>query len=307
MIKVENLSRKYGDFLAVDDVSFTIESGEIVGLLGHNGAGKTTIMKVLTGYLEQSTGAVGIDNLDIDTDLDKIKELIGYLPENIPLYSEMTIVEYLEYVADLRSIETSQKASAIKRAIARTNLQEKANDKIQTLSKGYKQRVGVAQAILHEPKILILDEPTNGLDPQQISEMRALIKELAKDSTVILSTHIMQEVEAVCDRVLILQRGKLVLDSTLLEIQSSGGIVLTVNAGEAEASQRLAAIRGVSKIELMSKQDELNTFLITPNDESHPYLLPNIAEEVIAAEWKLYALNPQNQSLESIFTNLSVA
>ena len=264
-------------------------------------------MKVMTGYLEQSLGKVQVDSLDLDADLGAIKELIGYLPENIPLYSEMTVAEYLDYVADLRSIDPSGKPAAIQQAVERTNLSVKINDKIQTLSKGYKQRVGVAQAILHEPKILILDEPTNGLDPQQIREMRALIKKLAEDSTVIISTHIMQEVEAMCDRVLILQRGSLVLDSTLADIQSAGGIVVGVGADKTQVNKTLKALEGVSSVELLSESDDYNTFLLKAVTQDSQQLLPSIAAEVVAANWKLYELRPEGQSLESIFTRLSVA
>ncbi|MEX0596491.1 MAG: ABC transporter ATP-binding protein, partial [Candidatus Paceibacterota bacterium] len=171
MIKVTNLVRRYGDLTAINDVSFEIKKGEIVGLLGHNGAGKTTIMKVLTGFLEQCSGEVKIKGLDISEDLIAIQAKIGYLPENVPLYPEMTILDYLEYVADLRGISPEDLKAKIAKAVSRTNLESKALNKIETLSKGFKQRVGVAQAILHEPEILILDEPTNGLDPQGIHQI----------------------------------------------------------------------------------------------------------------------------------------
>lgn len=218
MIEAERLTRRYGDFLAVSEVSFSIDHGEIVGLLGHNGAGKTTIMKMLTGYLEPSSGRVRVDGVDIETDAKTVQSRIGYLPENLPLYPELSVIDYLEYTACLRGIDP---AGAVRRAIEATELEAKALDPIATLSRGFKQRVGVAQAILHEPRFLILDEPTNGLDPSQTQHMRELIQRLSESATVILSTHIMQEVDAICDRALILRGGALVLDERLSELKES--------------------------------------------------------------------------------------
>ena len=200
MIEVKNLVRKYGEFAAVDDVSFEIANGEVVGLLGHNGAGKTTIMKMLTGFLEPSFGSVKIDGLDVQSSPTKLQSEMGYLPESLPIYPELTVVAYLEYAARLRDVDPRV---CVRKAIESTGLDEKALDLVSTLSRGYKQRVGVAQAILHEPKFLVLDEPTNGLDPNQIQQMRDLIRSLSEVATVILSTHIMQEVSAVCDLSLI--------------------------------------------------------------------------------------------------------
>jgi len=218
MIEADQLTRRYGDFLAVDHVSFSIGQGEIVGLLGHNGAGKTTIMKMLTGYLEPSSGAARIDGLEVEANRKAVQSQLGYLPENLPLYPEMSVSDYLAYSAELRGVDVP---SAVRRAIEATELEEKALDPIATLSRGFKQRVGVAQAILHEPRFLILDEPTNGLDPGQTQHMRQLIRRLAEQATVILSTHIMQEVSAVCDRALILRGGRLVLDERLENLRTS--------------------------------------------------------------------------------------
>ncbi|MCI5121887.1 MAG: ABC transporter ATP-binding protein, partial [Candidatus Electrothrix sp. AUS4] len=187
MIKVEHLTRKYGDFTAVDKVSFEIGQGEIVGLLGHNGAGKTTIMKMMTGYLEPTEGSIIVDGLDVGKDRRKIQKKIGYLPENCPVYPEMTVLDYLEYSATLHGVAAQDRPALIREAVARTALEAKATKQLATLSRGYRQRTGVAQAILHKPDILILDEPTNGLDPTQIQHMRTLIADLAKTSTVIIS------------------------------------------------------------------------------------------------------------------------
>jgi ABC-2 type transport system ATP-binding protein len=228
MIEADHLSRRYDQFLAVDDVSFTIGQGEIVGLLGHNGAGKTTIMKMLTGYLEPSSGSVRIDGITLEDHRQQVQRQIGYLPENLPLYPELTVADYLAYAAGLHGVDA---AAAVPRAIAATELGDKAFDAIATLSRGYKQRLGVAQAILHEPRFLILDEPTNGLDPGQTQHMRALIRRLSERATVILSTHIMQEVNAVCDRVLILRGGVLALDERLEALRASNRLQVRTDAG----------------------------------------------------------------------------
>lgn len=219
MIEIKNLCKKYGNFLAVDDVSFKIEKGIIVGLLGPNGAGKTTIMKVLTGYHYPSSGEVKIDNLDINSDILEIKKKIGYLPENAPVYTDLRVKDYLEFIAKTR-LEEDKIKDSIERVLERCEIKNVYEKRISSLSKGFKQRVCLAQAILHEPEILILDEPTSGLDPNQINDMRNLIKYLSKDKTIILSTHIMQEVEAICDRVLIINNGKLVVDEKTGAISS---------------------------------------------------------------------------------------
>ena len=224
MIAAKNLTRTYGTFTAVDRVSFTIDEGEIVGLLGHNGAGKTTIMKMLTGFLEPDSGSVSIYGHDIQEERSVAQSYIGYLPENCPLYPDMTVAAFLDYAAELKGLSEFEKPAAICEAIDATELGEKVMSPISSLSRGYRQRVGVAQAILHNPKIVILDEPTNGLDPSQIKHMRALIERLAKNATVILSTHILQEVAAVCGRVIIVNRGKLALDSALAGLGGAGGL-----------------------------------------------------------------------------------
>ena len=215
MMEITHLTRRYGALTAVDDVSFSVGRGEVVGLLGHNGAGKSTVMKLLTGYLEPTSGRIRIGDLEIGRDTRAIQGRIGYLPENCPVWPDMTVVEFLEYQASLHGFAAARRGAAIAAAIRRTALKEKATEPIRTLSRGYRQRVGVAQAILHEPDLVILDEPTNGLDPTQILQMRELIRELALHATVIVSTHILQEVQAVCQRVVILRRGRKVLDSRI--------------------------------------------------------------------------------------------
>ena len=218
MIEVSHLTKKYGGHLAVDDVSFTVEDGQIYGLLGPNGAGKSTIMNILTGYLSATSGQVTVAGHPLPEEADEAKACVGYLPEQPPLYPEMTVGEYLNFVAELKKVPRDQRKEQVLRAARRTGLEKVLPRLIRSLSKGYKQRVGIAQALLGSPKIIILDEPTVGLDPAQVIEMRKLIRELGKAHTVILSSHILSEVQAVCQQVLILSKGKLAASGTLQEL-----------------------------------------------------------------------------------------
>lgn len=222
MIEVSHLTKKYGGHLAVDDVSFTVEDGQIYGLLGPNGAGKSTIMNILTGYLSATSGQVTVAGHPLPEEADEAKACVGYLPEQPPLYPEMTVGEYLNFVAELKKVPRAQRKEQVLRAARRTGLEKVLPRLIRSLSKGYKQRVGIAQALLGSPKIIILDEPTVGLDPAQVIEMRKLIRELGKAHTVILSSHILSEVQAVCQQVLILSKGKLAASGTLQELTAGG-------------------------------------------------------------------------------------
>ena len=222
MIEVSHLTKKYGGHLAVDDVSFTVEDGQIYGLLGPNGAGKSTIMNILTGYLSATSGPVTVAGHPLPEEADEAKACVGYLPEQPPLYPEMTVGEYLNFVAELKKVPRAQRKEQVLRAARRTGLEKVLPRLIRSLSKGYKQRVGIAQALLGSPKIIILDEPTVGLDPAQVIEMRKLIRELGKAHTVILSSHILSEVQAVCQQVLILSKGKLAASGTLQELTADG-------------------------------------------------------------------------------------
>lgn len=295
MIQVNHLSRHYGDFKAVDDVSFGIQQGEVIGLLGHNGAGKTTIMKMLTGFLEPTAGSITIDGLSIGKDTQAIQQRIGYLPENCPVWPEMTVLDYLRYQADLHGIPASEQRQAVINVIRRTALQEKASASIATLSRGYRQRVGVAQAILHNPAIIILDEPTNGLDPTQIHQMRELIRELASHATVILSTHILQEVQAVCERVLIMRSGKLVVDARLDELQQTRHLLLTLNS--AQAAVYLGKLEGVSHVETTPAGQGQYQYTL----QASPELAPQVAAAVHAAGDQLHSLHTQTRTLETVF------
>ena len=222
MIEGSHLTKKYGGHLAVDDVSFTVEDGQIYGLLGPNGAGKSTIMNILTGYLSATSGQVTVAGHPLPEEADEAKACVGYLPEQPPLYPEMTVGEYLNFVAELKKVPRAQRKEQVLRAARRTGLEKVLPRLIRSLSKGYKQRVGIAQALLGNPKIIILDEPTVGLDPAQVIEMRKLIRELGKAHTVILSSHILSEVQAVCQQVLILSKGKLAASGTLQELTADG-------------------------------------------------------------------------------------
>jgi ABC-2 type transport system ATP-binding protein len=298
VIEVQHLTRRYGDLVAVDDVSFRIDHGEVVGLLGHNGAGKTTIMKMLTGFLEPTGGIIRIADLEIGRDTRAIQARIGYLPENCPLYPEMTVIDYLDYQASLHGLASATRAAAIAQAIRRTALLEKATRPIQTLSRGYRQRVGVAQAILHQPDIVILDEPTNGLDPTQILHMRELIQELARTATVIVSTHILQEVQAVCDRVLILRAGRLVIDSRLDELRQGGRLLVSVDG---EATQPLAGVEGVAGVDARGETDGRWTYALEADDD----VAPRVVTALLAAGRKVYTLQPEHRDLETVFAEVN--
>ena len=301
MINVESLSRNYGDFKAVRNVSFKIRNGEVVGLLGHNGAGKTTIMKMMTGYLEPSDGKIRVQDLEMGKDTRAIQSRIGYLPENCPVWPEMTVIDYLQYQAHLHNVPEPEIEAAVKQAIRRTSLKEKATAEIHTLSRGYQHRVGVAQAILHSPDIIILDEPTNGLDPTQILHMREPYRELAKSVTVILSTHILQEVQAVCERVLIMRGGELVLDSRIDGLQSGQKLLVTV--GNQDAGGYLSAIAGVSGIEKINTADKRPTFRLDCNLD----LAPVVAETITSHGDKLFGLQPEVRNLETVFAEINAS
>lgn len=298
MIEADQLTRRYGDFLAVDNVSFSISHGEIVGLLGHNGAGKTTIMKMLTGYLEPSAGTVRVDGISISEDPDRVQASLGYLPENLPLYPEMSVADYLDYAAEIRGIDAP---TAVRRAIEATELESKALDPISTLSRGFKQRVGVAQAILHEPRLLILDEPTNGLDPGQTEHMRSLIERLAENATVILSTHIMQEVDAICDRAIILRGGSVVLDERLADLKESNRFRVRSAAG----ANLETLLSGLAAVRQVAADGEGHWDVQVDGDLDAAG--GAIAAAVVAAGHPLYELSLKRRDLETVFREVNAA
>ncbi len=298
MIRAKDLTRRYGDFSAVDNVSFSVGRGEIVGLLGHNGAGKTTVMKMLTGVLEPTGGQIYVDELAMGISTKQIQRRVGYLPENAPAWPEMSVIDFLDFKAGLQGIAEIDRSAAVVNAIRQTSLQEKATASIQTLSRGYCQRVGVAQAILHEPDIVILDEPTNGLDPTQIRQMRDLINDLSRKATVILSTHILQEVQAVCERVLIMRSGELVVDSSIAELQKDGAIMVSV-AGD--AINILSAIEGVAQVDDLGATSDRRRYRL----HAKHVIAPKIATAVINAGLPLYEIAVERQNLESVFAEIN--
>jgi ABC-2 type transport system ATP-binding protein len=305
MIKVDHLKRIFGDFTAVDDISFEIDKGEIVGLLGHNGAGKTTIMKMLTGFLEPSGGSIIIDGLNMETRRSAVQERIGYLPENCPLYPEMTVVGYLDYAASLHNIPEKDRNVMIRKAIVRTELSAKAIKQIRTLSRGYQQRVGVAQAILHSPKIIILDEPTNGLDPAQIFQMRSLIKELARNATVMIS-HILQEVQAVCDRAIIIRNGKKYLDARLEDLRRANRLLVEIDAEPEQAKRIFDAIGDIASFEVLPCENGRFRYALATDGNGHLInTSPIVAKAVVDHGLRLFLLSQESRDLETIFSEIS--
>lgn len=311
MIEIMGLKKSYGDFVALRGLSFSVPMGQVVGFLGPNGAGKSTTMKILTGYLPYSDGSVKIGGLEVRDHLDSIRDMIGYLPENNPQYEEMMVIEYLEFIAEIRKIAKSHVREKILRSVERCGLKQMLGKDIGQLSKGYRQRVGLAQAILHSPRLLILDEPTSGLDPNQIIEIRNLIKELGKETTVLMSTHILQEAQSTCDRILIINNGLLVADDTpeqltesdqgsiYLEIVSRDGHI--IKEGDLFLSLRKAP--GVMDIERQSPEGLASMSLKISYEKADPRR--GLFEEVLKANLILLEMKKQKASLEETFRKLT--
>jgi len=298
MLQAKNLSRNYGVVKAVEEVSFSVEPGEVVGLLGHNGAGKSTIMKMLTGFIEPSEGEVLVDGMSILEEPELVRESIGYIPESPPIYPELSVLDYLFFAARMRG---RQDEDEVYNALSATNLESKALEPIATLSRGFKQRVGVAQAILHRPRLLILDEPSNGLDPNQNQEMRDLILTLAKEATVILSTHVMQEVDAICDRVLIMSAGKLTVDENLRDLREGSSIALSTTS-EAPIERLLANEAIVSNL----KELDQGRWEIDVNEDISP-AIDHIARACVESGVPIYGIAPKKLNLETLFRDVSEA
>ena len=296
-IIVKNLSKIYGKQKALQEVSFEVNKGEILGFLGPNGAGKSTLMKILTGYIPQTNGDAKICNLDINENSLETRSKIGYLPEHNPLYLDMYVKEYLEFVANIYEVNHKY----INEMIEKTGLQKEQHKLIGSLSKGYRQRVGLAQALLHNPEVLILDEPTTGLDPNQLVEIRSLIKEIGREKTVMLSTHIMQEVEAICDRVIIINKGQIVANKTIRELQKSKGNrkIITVEFDEKAEKNGLMKIGNVLKaIELKGNQYQVFS-------DSKFDLRPDLFEFAVNNKLTVLQMNMEEPKLESIFQELT--
>jgi ABC-2 type transport system ATP-binding protein len=307
VIEVEHLTKRYGTFTAVDDVSFTVEKGEILGFLGPNGAGKTTTMRVLTGYMPATEGRARVAGFDVVEQPIQAKRRTGYLPETPPLYTDMTVRDYLLFCAKIKGIARGDRAARVNAAMERTRIADVASRHCGKLSKGYRQRVGLAQALLNNPDVLILDEPTAGLDPKQIIETRKLIKDLGGDHTVILSTHILPEVSQTCQRVVIINKGKVVAvdtpDNLTSRLRGSESQFLQVDARGADAAAELTTLEGVTGVTVSQQKDGLTTLEVT--SQTGRDIRRDLAAAVVSRGWGLLELRPMRLSLEDVFLTLT--
>ena len=308
MIKIDNLTRYYGDSPAVDNISFEIRKGEILGLLGPNGAGKTTAMRILTCYLRPTSGNITVKDFNIYDDPVEIKKLIGYLPESAPLYPDMLVYDYLKFVADVRELENSREDSRIKELADMCGINEVMHKPISELSKGYKQRVGLAHAMMSDPEILVLDEPTSGLDPNQIVEIRDIIKKIGTEKTVILSTHILSEAEATCDRIVIINRGGIVADGSTDELKRQAGndyivLISLMNDNFEDVKKALQVIPEVNDIILENSEDGTIDFHISCSGEKD--VRPEIYTIIKNNNWPLLEFHRESRTLETIFRELT--
>ena len=299
MIEVSNVSRIFGTFRAVNDVSFSIPTGQIVGLLGPNGAGKTTTMRMITGFLKPTSGTIKIDGTDITENPVESKRKIGYMPESAPLYGDMIVDDYLRYIARMQQQDENVKVPLL---CKECGLEEVMHKNIGELSRGYRQRVGLAHALMNDPEILILDEPTSGLDPNQVEDVRALIKEIGKTRTVIISTHILSEVEMLCSRVIIISGGKLVADSPTDQLRTRYGnaavVRVNANATEAQLSESLKGIEGIQSLSFEKAETGATALIAIQGDLE---IRPAVAKAVLSSGYDLYELSLQRNSLEDVF------
>ncbi len=309
MIQVEKLSKYFNGLCAVDQISFDIQKGEILGLLGPNGAGKTTTLRMLTGFLQPSSGSIQVKNFRIEQHLLEIKKIMGYLPESAPLYHDMLVFDYLSYVAGIRGIDKARKMNRIRQMADLCGINEVMHQPISELSKGYKQRVGLAHAMMSDPEILVLDEPTSGLDPNQIVEIRQIIKQIGKQKTIILSTHILSEAEATCDRIVIINGGKIVADGRTQILKESADDRKTIhlslqNADFKSVDTRMSAIDG---IEAVHRIEETDTHLEVRLDcRSSEDLRAAIYAKIKQTNWILLEFHQKTRTLETIFRELTV-
>ena len=308
MIEVQNLTKSYGPVTAVDHVSFTVNEGEILGFLGPNGAGKTTTMRILTGYIPATSGTASIAGFDVFGDSLKVRQHIGYLPEAPPLYPDMTVESYLDFVLRIKNVPTEKRRAHVSDALEKTNIVDKRTELIKRLSRGYRQRVGLAQALVHDPTVIILDEPTVGLDPKQIIEVRHLIKSLAGTHTIILSTHILPEVSMTCDRVVIINKGKIAAVDTPqnLTTQLKGGqkIHVDVQAAEKPLQDLLTQIPGAARVQVSPSRTNGHstaTVEVAPGKD----IRSQVAAKIVEQGWGLYELRGLSLSLEEIFLELT--
>jgi len=307
-ISVRNLTKTYGIQKAVDDISFEVKTGEVVGFLGPNGAGKSTTMRIITCYQAATAGDVVLDGVSVRQDPDNIKTKIGYLPENNPLYYEMAVIDYLKFSAEIQGVVKTEIESRIREMVRKCGLEDEKHKKIQELSKGYKQRVGLAQAMIHNPDVLILDEPTSGLDPNQIVEIRKLIKELGKEKTVILSSHILSEVEATCDRILIINKGKIVANGSSADLrkQAQGNELLTVqlevNGSETESPKAaLEKLPTVMSVQSINGREHYYQIQSKPETSSKKAVF----DLCVRNHWYLLEMTALETKLEDVFRELT--
>ena len=309
MIEVKDLVKQYDNHLAVDHLSFTVPKGQILGFLGPNGAGKSTTMNIITGYISATSGSVVINGHDIYEEPEEAKRCIGYLPEQPPVYMDMTVKEYLEFVAELKSVPKKERAGQIQNALEKTKTKEVEGRLIRHLSKGYRQRVGIAQAILGNPEVILLDEPTVGLDPMQIIEIRELMKELAAEHTVILSSHILSEISAVCDTVMIINKGKLIVSDTAenlpKHLNARNGLKLLVKGPAEQITKVLAGLEKIRSVELGTEQEGLTELTVTTaaEDDVREAVFFAMAE----AGFPIYEMHHETMKLEDIFLELTRA
>jgi ABC-2 type transport system ATP-binding protein len=310
MIQVENLTKYYDDFCAVDRISLNIEKGEIIGLLGPNGAGKTTTLRMLTGYFLPTAGDIRIKEYSVNQDALAIKHLIGYLPESAPLYKGMLVYDYLDYVARIRGLQGEAKMKRLRELTEMCGLGDIMHKTIDTLSKGLKQRVGLAHAMMNDPEILVLDEPTSGLDPNQIVEIREIIRKIGQEKTVILSTHILSEAEATCDRVVIINKGKIIADGSTHDLQGRTDQSIPIQIGlrevaEADAIAGLQAVPGVKRVELLSNEpSDMVRVNVVGEDLQDPR--PALYAAIKATDWVLVEFHQEAKTLEAIFRELTM-
>ncbi len=305
MIEVVDVTKSYGSIEALRGISFHVAAGEIVGLLGPNGAGKSTAIKIITGYLQPDSGQVAVDGLDVLTHTRQVQARIGYLPENAPLYPDLSVQSYLKMMADLREIPEAEQQARLSEAIYATSLADHLTRPIGQLSKGYRQRVGLAQAILHKPQLLILDEPTVGLDPTQIVEIRHLIRRLARHSTILFSSHILSEVEAVCDRVIIIMNGEVKADARLSELAATHDAILVLQSETAGIDQALKRLEGVRQVELTRTPEGHPAYRILGQGQVD--LCPAIYDLARQESWRVRELRRDTRTLEMVFNQLATA
>ncbi|AEE97388.1 ABC transporter ATP-binding protein [Mahella australiensis] len=307
MIEVQNVTKRYGQHVAVDNVSFTVNDGEILGFLGPNGAGKSTTMNIITGYISATEGTVKIDGIDILDQPEEAKKRIGYLPEFPPLYMDMTVSEYLDFVCDIRKVPSAERKQSLERIMDTVKIDDVKGRLIKNLSKGYKQRVGVAQAMIGNPQVLVLDEPTVGLDPRQIIEMRDLIKKLGKSHTIILSSHILPEVSAVCDRIIIINKGKIVAAGTPANLSKhlgGGRLSLRVAAPEKQVMAALEQVPGIARVEPRGTFEPGTIDIVVDPDEEVDIRRP-VFNALSHADCPILMMRPLDLSLEEIFMQVT--